>query len=58
MASLRDIRATFLDYFGQNEHEVVACSLEVGRHRAADVRDDRHRGHEDAAGDRDRPVAP
>ena len=26
MASLRDIRATFLDYFGQNEHEVVASS--------------------------------
>ncbi|WP_412545697.1 alanine--tRNA ligase [Maricaulis sp. MIT060901] len=26
MASLRDIRATFLDYFGKNEHEVVASS--------------------------------
>jgi alanyl-tRNA synthetase len=26
MASLRDIRATFLDYFGSNDHEVVASS--------------------------------
>ncbi len=26
MASLRDIRATFLDYFARNEHEVVASS--------------------------------
>ncbi|WP_339748741.1 alanine--tRNA ligase-related protein, partial [uncultured Maricaulis sp.] len=26
MASLRDIRATFLDYFGANGHEVVASS--------------------------------
>lgn len=26
MASLRDIRATFLDYFGKNEHEVAASS--------------------------------
>jgi alanyl-tRNA synthetase len=26
MASLRDIRATFLDYFAQNDHEIVASS--------------------------------
>jgi len=26
MASLRDIRSTFLDYFGRNDHEVVASS--------------------------------